>query len=124
VRASRQADGLPLRQAVRLYRIPEVVACMTRGKRLECPRIVVVQAAELKFATVDEAWAAVRPVLARATTAAILRAHRRREPSPDHRRHAQQPSSRTSWQRVFTSAGNLKLDADLAEAHIASGASS
>ena len=46
---------------------------MTRGKRLECPRIVVVQATELRFETVDEAWAAIGPVLARVIAAAILR---------------------------------------------------
>ncbi|TET52816.1 MAG: hypothetical protein E3J64_04510 [Anaerolineales bacterium] len=49
---------------------------MTRGKRLECPRIVVVQAAELKFKTVEEAWAAIGPVLARVIAAAILREER------------------------------------------------
>ena len=45
---------------------------MTRGKKIECPRIVVVQAAEPKFATVEEAWAAVGPVVARLVVAAIL----------------------------------------------------
>ncbi|MBN1136837.1 MAG: hypothetical protein JXM73_09635 [Anaerolineae bacterium] len=38
---------------------------MTKGKRLACPRIVVVEAEELKYASRDEAWAAVGPILAR-----------------------------------------------------------
>jgi hypothetical protein len=46
---------------------------MTRGNKLKCPRIVVVQAAEPRFATVEEAWAAVGPVIARLVAAAILK---------------------------------------------------
>ncbi|MCL4302330.1 MAG: hypothetical protein KJ077_41965 [Anaerolineae bacterium] len=38
---------------------------MTRGKTRECPRIVVVQAAEPKFNTRDEAWQVIGPILAR-----------------------------------------------------------
>jgi hypothetical protein len=76
-RSNRQADGLPSRRAVRLYGVPEKAACMTRGKKIECPRIVVVQVAELKFETVDEAWAVVGPVLARVIAAAILREEQR-----------------------------------------------
>lgn len=46
---------------------------MTRGKRLGCPRIVVVQAEQLKHATREEAWAVVGPVLARILAQVILR---------------------------------------------------
>lgn len=46
---------------------------MTRGKRLECPRIVVVQAEQLKHATREEAWAVVGPVLARILAQTITR---------------------------------------------------
>lgn len=38
---------------------------MTRGKRLECPHITIVRAAEPKFKTRDEAWQVVGPILAR-----------------------------------------------------------
>lgn len=46
---------------------------MTRGKRLECPRIVVVQGEQLKHATHEEAWAVVKSVLARILAQTITR---------------------------------------------------
>jgi hypothetical protein len=46
---------------------------MTRGKRLECPRIVVVQAEQPRHATREEAWAVVGPVLARILAQTITR---------------------------------------------------
>ena len=42
-------------------------------RRLECPDIVVDQAAETKYKTRDEAWQAIRPVLARILAQVILR---------------------------------------------------
>lgn len=38
---------------------------MTRGKRLECPNITIIRAAEPKFKSRDEAWQVVGPILAR-----------------------------------------------------------
>lgn len=38
---------------------------MTQGKKLECPKIIVVQAAEPKFKTRDEAWHVIGPIFAR-----------------------------------------------------------
>lgn len=38
---------------------------MTRGKNCERPRIVVVQAAQPRYKTRDEAWKAVGPIWAR-----------------------------------------------------------
>jgi hypothetical protein len=74
VRSNRQADGLPSRRAVRLYRVSGLGASgMTRGKKLKCPRIVVVQAKNPRFETVEEAWASVGPIVARLVAAAILR---------------------------------------------------
>jgi hypothetical protein len=43
---------------------------MTRGKRLECPRIVVVQ---VEHATREDAWAVVGPVLAHILAQTITR---------------------------------------------------
>jgi|GEM_PF-5480676 len=59
---------------------------MTRGKRLACPRIVVSQANEPKHATQDDAWAAVRPVLARILAQAILHEKAEQETLPAHKR--------------------------------------
>jgi hypothetical protein len=69
---------------------------MTRGKRLECPRIVVVQATELKFATVDEAWAAIGPVLARVIAAAILREEQGGLARPARRPRDEEPPQHTA----------------------------
>ncbi len=38
---------------------------MAKGKKRECPRIIVVQTAEPKFNTRDEAWQVIGPILAR-----------------------------------------------------------
>jgi len=38
---------------------------MTRGQRLACPHIVVFHSNQPKYASRDEAWAAVGPILAR-----------------------------------------------------------
>ncbi|GAB4537146.1 MAG: hypothetical protein Kow0063_23480 [Anaerolineae bacterium] len=46
---------------------------MARGRRLACPSIIVIQANRPKYATRDEAWAVVGPVLARILAQTILR---------------------------------------------------
>lgn len=38
---------------------------MAKGKKRECPRIIVVQAVKPKFNTRDEAWQVIGPILAR-----------------------------------------------------------
>jgi hypothetical protein len=52
---------------------------MPRGKRLPCPRIVVVRADRPKYASRDEAWAVACPVLARILAQIILREEDERE---------------------------------------------
>lgn len=45
---------------------------MPRGKAHTCPRIVVTHAVEPRFASRDEAWAVVGPIIARILAQAIL----------------------------------------------------
>ena len=52
---------------------------MPRGKRLPCPRIIVVHADQPKYASRDEAWAVAGPVLARILAQTILREQDERE---------------------------------------------
>jgi hypothetical protein len=59
---------------------------MTRGKRLVCPRIVVVQAAEPRFASRDDAWAVAGPILARILAQTILREQEERKENTTRKR--------------------------------------
>lgn len=57
---------------------------MTRGKRLECPNITIVRAAESKFKTRDEAWQVVGPILAR-ILAQTISAEKQEQKDETHR---------------------------------------
>lgn len=61
---------------------------MTRGKRLECPNITIVRAAEPKFKTRDEAWQVVGPILARILAQTISSEKQEQKDEPHHQRRS------------------------------------
>ena len=52
---------------------------MTRGQRLACPHVVVFHSKQTKYASRDEAWAIVGPILARILAQIIAREQEEQE---------------------------------------------
>lgn len=49
---------------------------MSRGKKLHCPRIILVPAKQPKYSSRDEMWTVVGPILARVLAQVILQEKR------------------------------------------------